>query len=111
MVTLVRPDRFSSFFASPTDPHQVLPQTSFPVNPVIPQCSQSISTSTDAEYVEAFEPRSVARCCNSDASSSAFAHPPSFTHVVQRERRNSSASYDCPYCGKMFNRPSSLKVK
>ena len=110
MVTLVRPDRFSSFFASPTDPHQVLPQTSFPVNPVIPQCSQSISTSTDAEYVEAFEPRSVARC-NSDASFSAFAHPPSFTHVVQRERRNSSASYECPYCGKLFNRPSSLKVK
>lgn len=111
MASLVRPDALSSFFTSPTDPHQVLPQNPFSANPVNPrcsQCSQSISTSTDAQYVEAFEPRSVA-CCNSDASS-AFTHPPSFTHVVQRERRNSSANYECPYCGKLFNRPSSLKI-
>lgn len=107
-VSLVRPDTFSSFFASPTEPHQVLPQNPFSANPVNPRCPLSISTSANAQYVEAFEPTSVARY--SDASS-AFTHPPSFTCVIQPERRNSSASYECPYCGKLFTRPSSLKVK
>lgn len=108
MVSIVQPDihTFGSFFASPTHPHRVLPQYPFSANPANPRCSRS--TSTDAQYVEAFEPTSVARC-NSDASL-AFTHQPSFTYGVQRERRNSSASYECPYCGKLFSRPSSLKI-
>ena len=108
MSLVQQPDTFSPFFASPTHwhPHQVLPQTPFSANP---RCSRSISTSTNAQYVEAFEPTSVAHC-NSDASW-AFTHPRSFTYGVQHERRNSSASYECPYCGKLFSRPSSLKVK
>jgi hypothetical protein len=107
MVSLVQfePDTFSSFFASPTHPHQMLTQNSFSANP---RRSRSISKSTDAQYVEAFEPTSVERC-NSDASS-AFTYPPPFTHGVQHERKNSCANYECPYCGKSFSRPSSLKV-
>jgi len=100
---LVRPDTFNPFFASPTHPYQVLPRNPFSANPVNPRCSRSISyPSTDAQYIETFEPTSVKRY-NSDAPS-IFTHPP----WVHRERN--STSYECPYCGKLFSRPSSLKI-
>jgi len=104
MVSLVQPDTSHSFFPSFSPPHQVLPQNPSSANP---RYSQGISPSTDTEYVEALEPALVARY---NDVSSAPTHPPSLTHGVQHEGRNSSASYDCSYCGKMFNRPSSLKI-
>ena len=85
--------------------HQVLPKN--PLLSVEPRHlgRRSISAPSDTEDSEAFE-RTPVPHPNNDA----FAYPPSFgTHGVQR--RNSSANYECPYCGKLFSRPSSLKVK
>lgn len=109
ILSRVQPGPPNSFLASSKHLHQVLPQN-LPFS-TKPRHLRSISTLTDAEDAEAFERTPVARYNRDSDASLASTHPPSFTHGIQHEMRNSSTSlYKCPYCGKVFNRPSSLKV-
>lgn len=78
-------------------------QQSYPFS-AKPRYLRTVSPSTEAEDTEIFE--RTPGGYNSDPLL-ASTRSPSFAHGVQHEKRN---NYECSYCGKIFNRPSSLKV-
>ena len=76
-----------------------------------PQLAWNVSTASSSEYTgEDDEQTPVARFHNT-AATGLVNIPHADVHQLPDENMGGSASkYDCPYCGKGFNRPSSLKV-
>ncbi|KAF8160835.1 hypothetical protein B0H34DRAFT_795694 [Crassisporium funariophilum] len=69
----------------------------------------NISTIVNPSSTEDDERTPVARRYNSMSASVSMNTPP-VNQEFQDDSSNSSAKYECRYCGKGFNRPSSLKI-
>lgn len=76
-----------------------------------PRLAWNVSTASSSEHTgEDDEQTPVARFHNT-AATGLVNIPHADVHQLPDENMGGSASkYDCPYCGKGFNRPSSLKV-